>query len=635
MANLTMDLTASLSNYAVTNQVFKIFKYEQQIDFGTPVFADSIVVYLASGGISGVSLTLNTDYIIPDDAVTACDNDASAARLMDPNFDKTLCKGITVIKPVIEGEFSIAISYQRLYPRQIPSAYYKGAPINFTPELLTEMVETLQTHDQQLSRVVNISTETSSKDVKLLEVDANASDVNNDITDEIHTVNTSTGRILIHPQAGSYYADSLVVKVASTGEILTRGVDYECVGLDSAAVKASAATSAIYHFILITSSTFENVSISYHAFGGQPTLENYRSLLENVTNVISYLNSSNSLTLDTLPTSPVVTSMLNRINTLEANMRRLQGTSTYGDITSGKVIAQKLFAETAGLNWFTIASLYTTHGQTSPCTADTFIFRLQSLQSRFNFMCAVAVDLHNSEGYRLQVDTLSDNSNRGFIPFEDYENVADIIYPQLRIIWNSQDVASGCLLQIGFNLKTMNKETIVIEDMSGYESCWKLVDETDNLTLPSNSEVALPDGVSTWSTSLEESICESTLIPFKNGHLVYAQDIKLNESDGWSYTTITDLLINDEGSLDISRIRKVRCDIAETDGYEFAIDIPFNASSKKMKGHATFTHGNKPAYINAELYENEDGSPEITLGYNVTAGAQSNQLTIKDLVVYL
>ena len=69
MSNLTMDLTGSLENYAVANRVFKISKYGQYIDFNAPVFADSVKVYLISTGINDVQLSLDEDFVIPEEFV--------------------------------------------------------------------------------------------------------------------------------------------------------------------------------------------------------------------------------------------------------------------------------------------------------------------------------------------------------------------------------------------------------------------------------------------------------------------------------------------------------------------------------------------------------------------------------------
>lgn len=316
-------------------------------------------------------------------------------------------------------------------------------------------------------------------------------------------------------------------------------------------------------------------------------------------------------------------------------MRRLQGTPAYGDITSGKSILMKLFAEKPGLHWYTIASLYKITGDdTTPSEADSFIFRLQSQLSHFQFKAEVSVDLNNQEGDRFNVNVTSENYPRGYTPFTDYGEIDSIIRPQLRVVWNDSDTMTGAYLQLGFTLTNMLEETVAIEDMSGHESCWKLVDEVATVTQPADSDFTLPNGTSIWSTSLDTSKQESMLIPFKKGHLAWCGSVSMNRPDtGWQYTDLGDSLLL-ENSVDISRITKLRVDIEEVDGFQYPIDINFNSKIDKLKGHASFTHGNEPAYINAEIYRKEDGSINIRLNYEIVAGTESNELRIRDVVVY-
>ena len=53
---------------------FKISKYGQYIDFNAPVFADSVKVYLISTGINDVQLSLDEDFVIPEEFVSSCDH---------------------------------------------------------------------------------------------------------------------------------------------------------------------------------------------------------------------------------------------------------------------------------------------------------------------------------------------------------------------------------------------------------------------------------------------------------------------------------------------------------------------------------------------------------------------------------
>lgn len=634
MSNLTMDLTGSLENFAESNRIFRIFKYGQQIDFGTTVFADSVKVYYVSGGVSGVELTKGVDYLITEENISSCDNDMSRCKIQDGSFTAQLISGIEMIRGVEDGTtYTVAISYQRLYPNQVRTAYLHNEPLNVTPELLYDLITKVEQHDSLLNRVTDSSTVTSGSSV-ILEVDEDCSNPNNIITDEEHFVSTSNNQFLIHPKGGSFYYDSVVITHPSSGETLKLGTDYAIVGMDEAATKASTYTSPVYRFILIKTSINDTIKVTYHAFGGSPTIDNYRQLLTNLNNVISYLNDANTLTESNLGSSEVLTSLYERINTLETQMRRLQGTPSYGDVTSGKCTLMKIFSETAGLHWYTIASLYTITGGTSPCTADTFVFRLQSQLSHFQFQCAVSVDLSNQKGDRFNVNIISDNYPRGYTPFTDYGSIDKIIRPQLRVVWDDQDTASGAYLQLGFELTNMMEETLAIMDLSGQDSCWKLVDEVSTVTTPKDSDFLLPDGTSTWSTSLSKSLQESMLVPFHQGHLIWAGTQAMNRpNDGWQYFQISDDLLIDS-SVDITRIKRLRVDVEEVNGLQFPVDINFNAGTDHLKGHAAFTHQEQPVYINAEIYY-EDNKPVCRLNYDVIAGTESNELDIRDLVIFL
>lgn len=636
MSNLNMDLTGgTLANYRITNRVFSVFRMEQFIDLGTPVYADSIQVYLISDGRT-VPLVLDEDYRIPDEAVLNCDNDMSAAKLQRPDFDYRLTSGITMLRGVESGAaYRIAVNYQRLYPSQIQEAQIHGTAINFTPELLADILNNIEQLKILTNQVTNTSSLTDGGSL-LLELDVAKTNENNYIEDEEHVVNTSGGRYVIRPKGGDFYYDSVTVKHPGSGETLVLGTDYEIVGMSETHTKATSHTSPVYQFIIIKRAISDTVTVSYHAFGGEPTLDNYEELLANLNNVIQFLNASGTLTSSSLGSTDVIQSLISRVNDLEADMRRLQGTPAYGDITSGKCTVMKLFSEQPGLHWYTIATLYNTAGSDmEPCTADTFNFRLQTQLSHFQCQVAVAIDTNNNSGDRLNVNVISENYPRGYIPFEDYSDIDKIIKPQIRAVWNQQDTLSGVALQLGFELKGMLEETVAIEDMSGHESCWKLVEEKAEVTLPQDDNFILPDGFSTWSSLLAHSYQESMLIPFKKGHLIWAGTQPLNRpTDGWLYFDLDQDSLSLDENTDIRRFNRLRLDIEEKDGLQFPIEVLFNSGTNTLKGHASFTHQNEPVYVNAEMSKTEENGIRLRLNWEVVAGTSSNELDLRDLVIY-
>lgn len=641
-AFLNMDLTGENETYRESNRVFKIVKYGQIINFETPVFADSVVVQLVSSGVSEVTLKLNEDYTIPDDAISSCDNDLSNACIRDPEFNKQLISGIQLTRPFDEGvsAYTIAVTYQRLYPLEIVNTYHDNrVPLNLTPNLIREIINKLAIHDNLLNRVTDVTSLSEDK-VLILEVDTTGTDKNNHIVDEYHLVNVSSKRFIIHPHAGAFYGNSLKITHPNTGTVLTRNTDYILLGMNEPATKATSSTDTVWNFIAITASIYDEVKLEYQAFGGQPTIDNYRNLSEEIAAVTAYLNNAQAVTAESIGSTPVMTAIFDRINRLEANMRRLLGTPTYGDLTNGKTILMSLAATEPGLHWYTIAALYTiqtTTGTSPVSTADTFVFRLQSSQTHFQFTCNVSVDLTNRDGDVFNVHVLGENYPRGYTSFKDYTEVEQIIRPQLRVVWNESDSMTGAYLQLGFDLKSVNKEIIALEDCSGQESAWKLVDETDSLTLPADSDFLLPDGESTWSDLSELSKSETMLIPFHKGHLLWCGNIDMNRPlGGWKSTILCDdLLITED--VDITRFRKLRLNIQEDQGNRFAVDIPFNGTDDVLKGHASFTHQEQPAYVNVEIYHDKNNGNKLTVdvNYQIVAGESSVKISIKDMVIFL
>ena len=49
---------------------------------------------------------------------------------------------------------------------------------------------------------------------------------------------------------------------------------------------------------------------------------------------------------------------------------------------------------------------------------------------------------------------------KGLIPYKDYSNIDMIILPHIRLLWANIETPSGTYLQLGFELKTTDEETI-------------------------------------------------------------------------------------------------------------------------------------------------------------------------------
>lgn len=635
MTNLNMDLTGRHSEYTMSGKVFRIFKYEQLVDFGKSIFKDSLKVHLLSSGLGAYELVLGEDYDIPEQFISSCDNDMSAAKMMNPAFDKELISGIRMLRGVDESSYyTIQVDGQQLYPNQIRTAYFHNAPLQVTPELIHEIIYNLEQLNAITNQVKDVSALTEGGMIYLEMDDTKTNDCNY-IEDEPQRVEVASGRFMIHPKGGSFYKDSVTVKHPATNAVLQEGVDYFIVGMNVAKTKATSHTAPVYDFIMIVAPIIGEVLVSYHAFGGDPTIDNIKDIISSVENIQQYLKDAKALTVDALGSTEIITSLYERIDKLETQMRRLEKSPSYGDVTSGKTILMKLAAvnRPSHLNWWTIASLYTTIGNNEPVTADTFMFRFQGHYSHIQFTAAVAIDLNNTKDNRFNVNVIAENTPRLFTPFKDYSQIEKIIRPQLRVIWLNSPQASGAYLQLGFELKGMMEETICIEDISGHESCWKLIDEIKEASLPQNDSILMPSG-QIWNAYLEEAQQESILLPLRKGHLLWAGSVELNRpEDGWNYKEFSEDLFIDPAT-DISRITKLRLNLQEDAGMTYAVEIPFNDGTQNLSGRTVDIYNSRPAYYNAEISRKEDGNIELFLNYDITAGKDANMLTLRDMQVY-
>ena len=220
-----------------------------------------------------------------------------------------------------------------------------------------------------------------------------------------------------------------------------------------------------------------------------------------------------------------------------------QGRPSYGDVSSGGTLKKRIAANDTDLHWYTIASLYQVDGSSEVFISDIMKLRIRTLNTKFSFDAIVNVNLLHPTN-KLNVSCLSATYPKGYIPFEDYTELENIIRPQFRIIWNQNTVqGSGIHLQIGLRLKGFAEETIAVEDWSGSQSCWKLIPTPVNAVLPEDTIVTLPNTDHVWDVLNPDSRQESYLVPFPDGHIIWAGSEALNRPDsGWKSFNLVHLL---------------------------------------------------------------------------------------------
>ena len=633
MSLLTPDLTGKNLNCRVENDQRIVIVQDQVIEFHDSVFADSIEMVLI--GTVTKPLVKDLDWAILDGDI---DYEAMAAmRLREPTFSSVLVKSVTMIKTYV-ADYKIALVYQKLYP--LPSSLaLQNAPekVEFTPEAWLDLLETVKRHDLLLAPISDVHSETFIKNPKLLEPDPNQEREANKIIDEVYSLNVPNKVAVIHPINGAFFKDSLSIKRTDldVGNELVYGEDYIVYGYDSYKTANTLNTSGVYKFISFLKPFVCDVSISYHAYGGDPTLYDIKAHDESINNIVEYILNAQLLTAETVQNAPVIINMINKLSALEEEMRRLanQGRPTYGDATNGTTLLKKISSVDTNFHWWTIAELYKVSGSDEVFISGTLRINVQTLLTKFAFTAYVTVNLDNPID-QLKVTVPSSLTPLGYIPYNDYSELDQIIRPQFRIIWNQNAVQnSGIYLQIGMALKTTATETIAVEDVSGLESCWKIIPSPEEAVLPEDDMLTLPSQNHIWSTENPDSRQESYLIPLRDGNIIWAGTEALNRpTTGIKHLELVHFL---ENEVDISRVRQIRFDLEEVGANKFPVYINVNPGTEDLMGSTSFSYNGKAAYLIGRLRRNPVSEEiELIVDADITAGLASTQLNLRHVIIY-
>lgn len=630
------DLTGTDPLHRIINDVHSVFAAEQKIFFNTAIYADTLEISLI-GTVPVTTFREGTDWEVrPDDIDVPT---LSRVKVYDPEYDKRLVRSVTIISPYPGETYLINTNYQRLYPNQIRTAIYNNETLEWTPPLAVAVLEEIDRLRLMVSKTRDV-TSVESDTVKYLEIDPGQCNPVNYITHEKHHIDTTIGIVYIQPIYGSFYKDSTVKVIHPlSNTTLIEGEHYKVVGISPSKTNISSSVSPVYDFILFIKEFIGEVEISYHAFGGEPTLSNYKDLLQQVRSLTYFMNEAQFITEKTLGHTTTINALTDRIITLEDNMRRfLTGRPSYGDRTSGVSRLYKLTAADSALHWWTIASLYKVDGSDDIVTADRLHFRMSTLYSKMMCDAYVTFNMNKPADNKLDVTILSESYPRGYIPFTDYSEVDQIIRPQFRVIWNDDEVRqSGILLQIGLELKSILTESLAIEDFSGAECCWKLIDESDVAFPADDDTIALPaldpsgQPYFIWNHIQPSSKYESVLFPFEKGHLVWAGVKCLNRPGGWNSFSLSHFL---DYMVDYRKIKKIRLELSERSSYNFPIDIDLVPGSDILTGTTTVTYYRSPLDV-VVVISRDIATEEILLEFNTSVTeAGATPLDLVGVVIY-
>lgn len=633
------DFTMKDPCCTVDNDARAIIESGQVIEFDAPVFVDTL-------DITTFGTTINMPFIKGIDwDITKSDIDTktmSSLRMENEAFTKVVVSSFTVLRELPENTIlKIAMTYQLVYPTQAKKVALRGEPINVNPVFLREMAKSIEYLLTITKTVDDVHSSLGFKPPRVLIEDPHKQNSANFIDNERHAVSTATNQIVVHPAAGAFFKDSVVIVYKDPSGIdkeLVEGVDYLIEGPDFQRTGYSQNPSGVYHFIFLITSLVGDLDVSYHAYGGSATNYDIRLLYEGLNNVKTYLDNMSYLTSDGLKNDPTIQNLIHSQLHLGENMRRLlnQGKPSYGDSTNGSTLLKKLTATDDKLHWWTIATLYkvdTDMGQSEVITADVFKFRLKSQNFKIMFEAIVSLNLANKYN-KFSVSVTGDNPAQGYKPFEDYADIELYPRPQLRVIYNkTNEMNSGVMLQIGMTLPGTLSEIIAVEDMSGKESCWKLPPHDGSMQdlTPDDDIVTLPNEANIWDTTNPDSVQHSTLVPFKHGHLVWAGSVPVNTGVSGKISTPLDHFLDD--NVDIKSVSRVRIEFEEASGTRLAYEAPMIIGTESKMGNVPFYYNGAQAYTN--IITSRDPVTHkllIDLEANISAGSSANRLDLKHVI---
>jgi hypothetical protein len=621
------DLTAEDINYLSDNNHFVLHFPNQKIEFDIPVYSDTIHI----GTIDEFNTPLIKDIdweIQPDDIDHTI---ISKLKAYDKDFDKTLVKSITITKTLV-SEIYVNISYQQLYPVNVKQSMFYGNRLEFNPDLLASMITDIN-YLKHITKNVESSLAITYKSPKLFPLDTDKNILSNRVVGEIHTVNTIEGRKYIKPLGGSFYnGEGFNIRMVNNPDPLVYGKDYVFLGFNLNKTRTTSSIDAVYDYVVMSRDYVGDIEIDYHAFGGDPSVEDVRTIDDKLNDVIEFLKSSSFLTSDTLSSSSLIQNILDKITSLENQMRILnQNKPSYGDVTSGASAVHKLVANDNEIHWYDIATLYTVDGSPDPIINDRMFLRISTHYTKFMFDIMVNVNLHNpTEPMTLNV--VSENYPKGYVPLEGYD-IDTIIRPRMRVIWNENpDSNSGAILQFGFELNNLTEERIGIQDMSGKESSWKLLPSSGEIVEPQDDFVILPNTEHIYSTDNPDSRSYESLIPFKGGYLIYAGAFPLNRPHGGFKEIFVDHYLSD--NTDIRTIHKCRLELS-TDNGLFPLDISFIPGNENKTGTVDFLYNGEDASIVCELFrDTDDNTIKLRLLTNVDPNTEAGILNVRHILIY-
>ena len=547
MPNLDFDLTGGDPAFKVVDRPYMWFTPNQVLEFSTPVYADSIQVFLKRSDESIVQLAINTDWTTG--GTTYLDNDGmSFALLKDATFSKKLIHAISITKQYTANQV-LLVNYQMLYLDRVKQASTWEEPSgpNCTPALLKE----LATDVSFLMNTHNPFNDVITGDLANLKVmDEDRGTVvdgvvtlnpANWVENEIHHINTPANYNIIRLAAGAYYDVDVAISVVD-GASLVKGKDWWPIGPNLAKTKISNHTAGVYDYILVGSAVAGAVSVSYHAFGGNVSLMDFYALRDALLNINEFLQSGTFITKDNIGDTMVVTDMSRRLSVMEDYLRHWPVATMVADT-----------ADVAGSHWYNIAFVYKDAWFTSLNVTETYgQLRVAFTNKNIVYDVRLRFSLYEN-GMELTGYSVACVDNDLYTDFTDYLNYEPPRGLKFRLVWiDDTNKDAGMVLQIGYDIAT-DGETIMVSDRTGHDSNITLYPGNGEKRLPADYQTTLPSGKNwyyIWQVPNGSTIADLSNIPAGVTYARTADGLTLFQKSniGWGVvdTSNADLIRYDE-----------------------------------------------------------------------------------------
>lgn len=520
----TIDLTGSDPEFKRIDKRFMVFQSTQTVDFEEPAYANTVVVYKLQEGEEPVKLLENTHWAHRTSLQAT--NAISEAKLREPTFQANLVTGIVMTGTVNSGEeYQISIEYQGFYRE--PTSYPSGAVgPNATPSLMMAILEDIDFLKNVKDPVSDVVSETLAS-VQILDEDYTGLNENNHIFNEEHQVNVPNNICVIRPANGSFYKHDLVL--THNGTNLTENRDYIVRGVNHGKTRISSHKSGVYEYIILTSAIVGTVQVSYRAFGGEITANDFYNLRDSLIELTQLMESGQFVTIDNLPKQPIIIEILNRLAYVEEAVRHYaQMSFTYTVRTF--MYNNKVYNDT---NWVDVATV--SHGpwsELNPISSiGTGYFRLSI--PWFDYDADFTLTYNMTSG-KLELEETSVHTssyqNNGI------DHFVSRLVPKFRIVYDSEDLNHGMVLQMSINGMTAGDTNVVLYDKTGSSTIWDLIDSKGSIHPNTEFNTTLPDGTE-WSTNNDTSKATEEVSIIGDGYTAWAGSMCIVDIENQSYRT--------------------------------------------------------------------------------------------------